>query len=321
MRGSVAIFKQESNKWMFDGILSDTEEMYTSFGHSVSITGDTFAVGVAKLTNTYGLVGSVLLYSSNNFTTDWAQKDIVTSKDSNDDFGSTVAFHPTEKMLAVSSKYANIVAESDGILIESAGAVYIFAATDNEWKLQTKITALYAESGAYFGSAMAFNENTLYIAAPGTSSTSGVKTGAVYLVDIDSLQKGTGADGQKSRNSKFTSTMSILILILILPAVVFFGYISWKGSEMSKVNEIILQSPTMAPMHHKYGEQFSANSPMSVESTPPRTLRESIYDAFFRTSSTPVSSNGGSCSRKNEPGSPTDYEMVSVIKNEEKDAT
>lgn len=143
------------------------------------------------------------------------------------------------------------------------------------------------------------------------SSKSSVKSGAVYLVDVDTLQGGTDADGQNSLNS--TSIMSVLILILIFPAVVFFGIITWKRSEMGRVSEITVQSTTMAPMHHKYGEQYTLNSPMSVASTP-RSLRESIYDAFFKASSTPVAGHG---LRKNEPGSPQDYEMVSKNKEEE----
>lgn len=167
MRGSVTmmIFNQASNKWMFDGIFSDLGETYTSFGKSVSITGDTLAVGAAKLTSSYGLVGSVLLYSSNNFTTEWAQKDVFTSKDPFDEFGSTFAFHPTEKILAVSATYANTVVktESDELHIESAGAVYIFAVIGGEWKLQTKITALDAESGPFFSRSLSLSRSLLFL--------------------------------------------------------------------------------------------------------------------------------------------------------------
>jgi hypothetical protein len=148
------------------------------FGHSVSISGDTIAVGAySKGTDQ----GAVYVFDRNNGGTDnWGEVKILTASDAAnyDKFGYSVSIEGNTIAAGASSKVGS------GI---DRGAAYVFdrdnGGTDN-WGEVKKLTASDTEDNDYFGYSVSIEGDTL-VAGANNEGGSGSGRGAAYVFKRD----------------------------------------------------------------------------------------------------------------------------------------
>ncbi len=141
-----------------------------SFGFSVSIDGSTIVAG-AKGDDNPGLVsGSAYVFEKNS--SGWNQSEKLTASDAaaGANFGQSVSIN--EDTIVVGAWLASHSGDS------TAGAAYVFNRFTG-WSQQQKLTASDADSGDYFGQAVAINGNTIAVGAIGNSNDQG----AAYIFE------------------------------------------------------------------------------------------------------------------------------------------
>jgi hypothetical protein len=187
-----------------------------AFGSSMSIDGDTIAVGAtledSNLTtiingtgvsfdNSKADSGAVYVYKRTGDI--WAQEAYIKSSnaDAGDSFGTHVSVNGDTLAIGASNESSNVTGITNGTgasmdnSAASAGAVYIYKRTGNTWEQEVYIKAYNADIGDNFGFRVSLSEDTLAVGAPledsnQTTITSGVggsadnsiaNSGAVYV--------------------------------------------------------------------------------------------------------------------------------------------
>lgn len=159
-------------------IVSNDASDQDNFGYSVSIDGDTIAVGAYRDDDSGSNCGSVYMFERNNSGADnWGQLKKILSSDSaaEDQFGWGVAIKGD--ILVVGSPYD----DDDG---NSSGAAHVFqrnfGGADN-WGQFRKLTASNAEEEARFGASVSIDGDSIIVGAPG-ANIFGSK-GAAYVFE------------------------------------------------------------------------------------------------------------------------------------------
>jgi hypothetical protein len=191
-------------------IKADTPDAYDIFGASVALSsdGNTLAIGVTSedgLNSAYendaSNAGAVYVFTQ-NVSGRWERQGYLKSSniDSDDSFGSSVAFSSDGNILAVGAtgEAGGDPANSNDNSASSAGAVYVFTRdAAGEWGEQSYIKASNPDSNDFFGSgsfggggiALSADGNTMAVGAWGEDSgnpsdpndNSSDGSGAVYI--------------------------------------------------------------------------------------------------------------------------------------------
>lgn len=144
------------------------------FGNSVSMSGNTVAVGALNDDNSGGTdAGSAYVFVRTGGV--WNQQAILIASDAspNHNFGYSVSvFGDT---LVVGSLSDNAAGATD------PGAAYVFTQTGGVWTEQAKLTASDAAGGDRFGVAVSIYGDTVLIGANGDDTTGGTNTGSAYV--------------------------------------------------------------------------------------------------------------------------------------------
>jgi hypothetical protein len=201
--GAVYVFTRTGGTWSQQAYLkaSNTESL-DGFGASVSLSGDTLAVGAPhefscapgvngnQADNSCTGAGAVYVFTRSGST--WSQQAYVKASNMNaqDLFGWSVSLNgntlavgaPNEQSCAIGIN-GNQFDNGCGDQGNGAGAAYIFTRTDNVWTQEAYVKASNTRIGHAFGIRVSLDGNTLAVGAPGEDSCA------------------TGIDGDQSNSS------------------------------------------------------------------------------------------------------------------------
>ena len=171
------------------------------FGASVTLSGDTLAVGAPAPPNpgnSAGGSGTVYVFTRNGTT--WAQQAEVKASNAAvlDEFGRSVALDGEMLVVGAPGEDSSAVGINDNGKqgdnnAPNSGAAYVFRRTNGVWTQQAYVKASNTESGDNFGGRVAVDGSTLAIGAAGEdSSATGMngpetnndapQSGAVYVM-------------------------------------------------------------------------------------------------------------------------------------------
>lgn len=166
--GSVYVFTFNGTSWNQEANLTASDGADSSyFGNSVTVTGDTLAVGARFH------AGTGAVYVFNRQGTSWTQTTKLTGADTSqgDMFGVSVD---------MDTNYIAVGATGDdqnGIL---SGSAYVFKKVNNIWTQQAKITPADGTSYDLFGASVSIDNDDIVIGAP-FDDDKGVESGSVYV--------------------------------------------------------------------------------------------------------------------------------------------
>jgi hypothetical protein len=142
----VFVLVRNGGVWTFQAQLFSSDGA-TSFGHSVSLSGNTALIG-ASVNNE----GVVYVFVRNNGV--WTQQAELTASDEaqNDGFGNAVSLS------------GNIALIGAPLKASGTGAAYVFVGNNGVWTQQAELTSGY--TGGEFGYAVSVSGNTALVGAP-----------------------------------------------------------------------------------------------------------------------------------------------------------
>ena len=201
--GAVYVFTRTGSTWAQQAyIKASNSDGGDNFGLSVSLYGDTLAVGAMQESSaaagiggdqdddTTGASGAVYVFTRTDST--WAQQAYIKASNTgaSDYFGSSVALHGDT--LAVGAHFEDSAAtgiggDQDDDTASASGAVYVFTRTGSTWAQQAYIKASNTGANDYFGLRIALNGDTLAVGAYAEDSTT------------------TGIDGEQSNSDASAS--------------------------------------------------------------------------------------------------------------------
>ena len=203
--GAVYVFTRNNGIWSQQAyIKASNTDAGDSFGVSVSLDGDTLAVGAqgedsattgvngAQGDNSASDSGAVYVFTRNNGV--WGQQAYIkaSNAEGGDAFGISVSLDgDTLAVGAASEDSATTGAQGDNSASDS-GAVYVFTRNNGVWSQQAYIKASNAEGGDAFGFSISLFGDTLAVgghledsAATGVNGEQGdnsaFRSGAVYV--------------------------------------------------------------------------------------------------------------------------------------------
>ena len=206
--GAVYVFTRNGTTWSQQAYLkASNTDADDSFGRSVSLSGDTLAVGVyvedssatgvngSQSDNSARDSGAVYVFTRSGRT--WSQQAYLkaSNTDAGDLFGYSVSLSGSR--LAVGAIYEDSSAtgvngsQSDNSVIDS-GAVYIFTRSGTTWSQQAYLKASNTDASDEFGSSVSLSGDTLAVGADWEDSSatavndnqndnSAGRSGAVYV--------------------------------------------------------------------------------------------------------------------------------------------
>jgi hypothetical protein len=164
---SVGLWSEQQKLTASDGAPND------QFGYSVSLSGDTLAVG-AYLDDDNGLnSGSVYVYTRSGGL--WTEQAKLAALDAaaSDQFGYSVSL--SGDTLAVGA-----IADDDNG--SNSGSVYVYTRSVGLWSEQQKLTASDGAVFDLFGQSVSLSGDTLAVSAPGDDDN-GSDSGSVYVLE------------------------------------------------------------------------------------------------------------------------------------------
>lgn len=192
LTGAAYVFKRTGNTWVQDAYLkAGNAENGDNFGYSVSISGDTIAVGAYQEDSsetfiTHGILlgpdnansasGAVYIYQRSG--TSWSQEAYVKASNSQADdyFGSSVSISGDTLVVGAYGEDSSQTTITNGTTSSAdnsalgAGAAYIYKRTGTGWSQEAYIKASNAEASDTFGQAVSVNGDTVVVTATGEDS-------------------------------------------------------------------------------------------------------------------------------------------------------
>jgi hypothetical protein len=203
--GAVYVFVRSGTTWSQQAYLkASNTDAFDEFGLSVSLSGDTLAVGAPgessasasnQASNAASQAGAVYVFVRTGTT--WSQQAYLkaSSIGAGDAFGSSVAL--SGDTLAVGATFEDSAAtgingNQNNNSAVTAGAAYVFQRTGTSWTQQAYLKASNTSSGDEFGASVALSGDTLAVGAPleasaatgingNQSDNSAGSSGAVYV--------------------------------------------------------------------------------------------------------------------------------------------
>ncbi|MBN1561435.1 T9SS type A sorting domain-containing protein [candidate division KSB1 bacterium] len=176
--GSACIYRYVDGEWQLDDVIYPTDGTpHDNFGCAVAISGQQVVVGAAgssaKPTGAPQKVkktGSAYIYERHKYG--WRQVSKLSPVDGHAGnlFGCSVG---------IDGDYAIVGACQDNVADFHSGSAYLYKRVDSQWIDDIKFTAVDADSGDFFGSAVALYQDYIIIGAPGVDGF-GKNSGAVY---------------------------------------------------------------------------------------------------------------------------------------------
>lgn len=165
---SGGVWTQQAELTAQDGALGD------SFGWSVSISGNTVAIGAnGHAVNGTANQGAVYIFTNNGGT--WTQASEVTAADGaqSDNFGWSVSLNGDSLAVGAPNKTANG--------IQASGAAYVFAKNGGTWTQQGQLVAADGATGDEFGFSVSGDSSNVIVGAPYKAFNSNAAQGLAYV--------------------------------------------------------------------------------------------------------------------------------------------
>ena len=140
---------------------------FARFGRSVSIAGQTAAVGAYQEEGAANEQGAVYVYTRSGDVWNLQARLVASDGASGDQFGDKVALSSNGDTLAVSATLAH----APGAI--RAGAVYVFQRSGSSWTQQAKLAPPSPEAWQAFGASLALDGNRLVVGSDGSRSGDG----------------------------------------------------------------------------------------------------------------------------------------------------
>ncbi len=190
--GAVYVFTLNNNAWsQAQKVTAPNGVANDNFGRAVALDGNTLAVG-APMAEPGGTsnAGAVFVFVQSGGL--WSHQATLTASDagSGDHMGAAVALYGDR--VAAGAADANPTGATDG------GKVYLFLRQGATWSQEAILTANDAAANDAFGYAVALDDSTLAVGAPGADAGSTVDAGAVYLFAM--------SNGQWSQSARLTAS-------------------------------------------------------------------------------------------------------------------
>lgn len=190
--GAAYVFVKSGSNWSQQAYLkAPNVKDQVAFGQTVAIDGDTIVVGAQKEDGTQTTISNgttaptisgssnigaayVFVRSGSNWNHQAYLK--VPNPSASLEFGYSISIHGDTIVVGTPNEDSNQTTITNGNTASSntsatgSGAVYVFKRTGNNWAQEAYIKAPNAEASDGFGSAIALNENTLVVSAPGEDS-------------------------------------------------------------------------------------------------------------------------------------------------------
>jgi len=210
--GAVFVYEFLDNKWVMSGLLrASLPGENDNFGHSVARDGEFIVVGVPLedsaagniINDLSGLTGEEAFEEdhpmSNNTLVDsggvyifrkqgdnWSAQSFIkpSNVDSFDHFGASVSIYRTVVAIGAVNEDGGGVGSNRDLHLnnkENSGAVYLYAAFEDEWRETGYIKGPATQAGAKFGTAIEMDGNDLVISASFRDQVDGDNVGSVYL--------------------------------------------------------------------------------------------------------------------------------------------
>jgi hypothetical protein len=205
-QGAVYVFERNGAVWTQQQKLTAADgAAYDGFGGSVSVSGETAAIGASgKEVGSNPVQGAAYVFVRSGAT--WTQQQELTAANGavGDRFGTSVSVSMDSAVVGAPSRTVG----SNGY----QGAAYVFVRSAGVWSQQQELTAANGAAGDYFGWSVSVSENTAvigaYLKTIGSNAAQGaafvfVSTGGVWTQQ----QELTAANG--SPNDVFGGSVSV----------------------------------------------------------------------------------------------------------------
>jgi hypothetical protein len=215
--GAVYVYRYSGSTWAQEAYIKAANAgNLDNFGYSVSLSGDTLAVGAdledanqttitngttASADNSFSDLGAVYVYRRNGTT--WAQEAYVKAANAGnwDNFGYSVSLSGDTLAVGAYKEDAYITAITNGTTASAdngagdAGAVFVYRRNGTTWAQEAYIKAANANGSDQFGEAVSVSGDTLAVGAyledstqttitngtTASANNSGTDSGAVYV--------------------------------------------------------------------------------------------------------------------------------------------
>jgi hypothetical protein len=188
--GSVYVFIRSANAWSQQAyIKASNTDAGDRFGHSVSVSGDTLAVGAhkengngiginpgagAQADNSLGASGAVYVFVRSASV--WTQQSYVKASNTGvgDEFGSHVTVDGNTLTVGAPLEDSNAIGSGGDQTNNSAtnsGAVYVFNRVGTTWTQQAYLKAPNTDAGDLFGSTIGLSSNVIAVGSPSEDSS------------------------------------------------------------------------------------------------------------------------------------------------------
>ena len=172
--GSTYVFTRSNEVWSLQAKLTAIDSAASDyFGRSVSLSGDSLAIGAYGDDDNGSASGSAYLFIRSNGV--WSQQGKVTAADGaeGDQFGYSVS---------LSGDNLGVGAYGDDDNGESSGSAYLFTRNNGVWSQQSKLTADDCAAIDQFGISISLSGDSLAVAANGDDDN-GNASGSAYVFD------------------------------------------------------------------------------------------------------------------------------------------
>lgn len=171
--GAVYVYKRNGSYWEQEAyIKANNSDASDLFGYTVSVSGDTLAVGAyressnqttitngttASSNNSFSRSGAVYVYKRTS--NEWAQEAYIkaANANANDYYGVYVSLNGNTLVVGSQSESSNQTTITNGATanadnsLSSSGAVYVYKRTGSNWAQEAFIKASNADANDYFG--------------------------------------------------------------------------------------------------------------------------------------------------------------------------
>ncbi len=176
-QGSAYIFVRDGTTWSQQAkLIASDGAMNDSFGHSVSLFGDTALVGASRDdVGDNGNQGSAYVFKRSG--TSWSEQAHLFASDGalNDRFGTSVALNGDMALIGA-------VLDVTGKSI--VGSAYIFTRDQSNWSEQDKLLAADGDGLDYFGNSAALSSATALVGALFDTVDGNPEQGSVYIYEF-----------------------------------------------------------------------------------------------------------------------------------------
>ena len=179
--GAVYLFVRNGNSWTQQAYLKDTSINLSGarFGHSVSLQGDTLAIGAMQddrcKDGSSSCTGSGTVFIFTRFIGTWTNQPYLkaSNEEVNSYFGSSVALDGNTLAVGAygeESCATGIDGNQTNYGCGYAGAVYVFTGSGGSWNQHAYLKATNASTGDRFGHTLSLSGDTLAVTASGEDS-------------------------------------------------------------------------------------------------------------------------------------------------------